>query len=92
LYEQKEKNPPKIFKKKKKKIPAELVLCQVDDVPFVSPKKVELVLTVFWDYRNLASFADVELAENSPRNEKAIGNQKRGNVPGILFDSTDLSW
>jgi hypothetical protein len=67
-------------------IPAELVLRQIDDVPVVSPENFSA------KYKQLCEFANVELAENCPLNEKAFENQKRGKVLGILFDSTDLTW
>jgi hypothetical protein len=73
-------------------IPAELVLRQIDDVPVVSPENSNWCEDFSAKYKQLCEFANVELAENCPLNEKAFENQKRGKVLGILFDSTDLTW
>jgi hypothetical protein len=73
-------------------IPAELVLRQVDNVPVVSPESLGWCEQFSNNYKDLCSFATVELAENCPKNEKAFEDQKRGKVLSILFDSTDLTW
>lgn len=73
-------------------ISPKLVLRQVDDVPSVAPFGSGECENFSQCYSQLCEELNVQLAPPCPLKDKAFVNEVRGNVLGILFDSTDMTW
>jgi hypothetical protein len=73
-------------------IPRKNVLRTLDDIPVLSPPNKRFTAQFRVALRGICQKANVELAENCPKNAKAFEHVKKGVLLGIRFDSEKLEW
>ena len=73
-------------------IPKSLVHRQIDDVPLVAPAATNWCQEFTVNYREVCKIANVQLAEDCPKQDKAFSNSTHGKVLGIEFRTENLSW
>jgi len=68
------------------------VFRQLDDVPIIGKKDSNGCEEFSKLYKTLCESANIRLAEDCPKKDKAFTNVTSGKVLGINFDSTNLTW
>jgi hypothetical protein len=74
------------------RIPRDLALRQLDDVPVVAPASSGWCEEFSAKYKELCADIKLELAPPCPNFDKAFDCSKFGKVLGIIFDTRNLTW
>jgi hypothetical protein len=73
-------------------IPRWLVHRTLDDIPVVAPAGTDYDIVFGNELKHICREADIKLADNCKKNEKAFEGQTSGTVLGVGFDSEQLLW
>ena len=72
--------------------PRKMVSRTLDDFQVVSPENSGITEEFSRKMKEVCSYANIPLAEECPKCEKAFVMKKKGTILGVQFDSTKMEW